>query len=92
MTATDSRGDLSLLHARRESTETQGDSAIEGVEIVDETLQQHDWKLGCVIAVAGTEPLVRRVDVPRSVGKIVTKDRMKTVLRDRDMEEIPKNG
>ena len=92
MNAADSRGNLSFLHARRGSTETQGDSAIEGVEIVDETLQRHEWKSGHVIAVAGTEPLVRRVDVSRSDGKIVMKDRMKTVLRERDMEEIPENG
>ena len=90
--ATNSRGDLSLLHARRESTETHGDPAVEDVVIVDETLQRHDWKLGRVIAVAGTEPLVRRVDVSRSDGKIVMKNRMKTVLRERDLEEIPKNG
>ena len=88
--AADSRGDPSFLYARRGSTETQGDSAVEDVEIVDETL--HDWKLGRVIAVAGTEPHVRRVDVPRSDGKIVMKSRMKTVLRERDVEEIPKNG
>ena len=92
MNAADSRGNLSFLRARRESTGTHGDSAIEGVEIVDETLQRHDWKLGCVIAVAGTEPLVRRVDVPRLDGKIVMKSRMETVLCERDMEEIPKNG
>ena len=90
--AADSRGDPPFLYARRGSTETRGDSAIEGVEIVDGTLQRHDWKLGRVIAVAGTEPRVRRVDVLRPDGKIVMKNRMKTVLRERDLEEIPKNG
>ena len=88
-----SREYLSLLHARQKWTKTQRDLAIDdAVIIVDETLQRHDWKLGRVIAVAGTEPHVRRVDVLRSDGKIVTKDRTKIVLLELDVEKIPKNG
>ena len=64
----------------------------DAVIIVNETLQRHDWKLGRMIAVAGTEPHVRRVDVLRSDGKIVTKDRTKIVLLELDVEKIPKNG
>ena len=84
---------MSLLHARQKWTKTQRDLAVDdAVIIVDETLQRHDWKLGRVIAVAGTEPHVRRVDVLRSDGKIVTKDRTKIVLLELDVEKIPKNG
>ena len=62
------------------------------VIIVDETLQRHDWKMGRVIAVAGTTPHVRRVDVLRADRKIVTKDRTKVVLLELDSEKISKNG
>ena len=62
------------------------------VIIVDKTLQCHDWKMGHVVAIAGTESHVRRVDILRSDGKIVTKDRTKIVLLEFDVEKIPKNG
>ncbi len=84
---------MSLLHARQKWTKTQRDLAVDDlVVIVDETLQRHDWKMGRVISVAGTTPHVRRVDVLRADGKIVTKDRTKVVLLELDTEKISKNG
>ena len=62
------------------------------VIIVDEMLQRHDWRMGRVVAVAGTESHVRRVNILHSDGKIVTKDRTKVVLLELDTEKIPKNG
>ena len=79
---------MSLLHARQKWTKTYRGSAV-GV-VVDETLQRHDLRMDRVIAVAWTEPHVRRVNVLRSDGKIVTKDRTTAVLLELDAEKVPK--
>ena len=43
--------------------------------IVNEKLQRHDWKMGCMVPIAGTESHVRRVDILRSDGKLVMKEK-----------------
>ena len=76
---------LQLLHHRQKWTKSKtnlkkGDLVI----IVDDTTTRDAWRLGRIENVHETGPHVRKVDVKRGDGKMVTRDRTKVVRLEMD--------
>ena len=77
---------LMLLHDRRKWRTTKKDIAVgDLVLLVDETCRRSEWKLGRVISVSGTPNHVRKAEVRRVDGRVLTKDRTKLVLLELDV-------
>ena len=76
---------LSLLHSRPKWRKTKenlknGDLVI----LVDDTMDRHHWKLGRITGTPQSDYHVRKVEVRRGDGKIVTRDRVKIVKLEMD--------
>ena len=76
---------LQLLHQRQRWTKSKR-NLVEGdlVIMVDETTSRDAWKLGRIQKAHISGPHVRKVDVKRGDGKLVTRDRSKVVLLEMD--------
>ena len=76
---------LQLLHNRQKWTKSRtnlkkGDLVI----IVDDTTSRDAWRLGRIENVHASGPHVRKVDVKRGDGKMLTRDRTKVVRLEMD--------
>ena len=58
--------------------------------ISDENVRRGEWKMGRVVSVSGTANHVRKAEVRRADGRIVTKDRTKLVLL--ELDDLKKTG
>ena len=81
---------LALLYTRSKWTKTRKDLAVNDVVILaDESIPRHSWKLARVIHIHTNGLHVRKATVKRSDGKILIKDRTKTVKL--ELDNINKN-
>ena len=76
---------LQLLHNRQKWTKSRmnlkkGDLVI----IVDDTTKRDSWRLGRIENVHDSGPHVRKIDIKRGDGKLVTRDRTKVVRLEMD--------
>ena len=76
---------LSLLHSRAKWRKTR-DNLAEGdlVILVDECVERGQWRMGRIVGTPLSDDHVRRVEVLRSDGKIVQRDRSKIVKLEMD--------
>ena len=76
---------LSMLHSRSKWRKTV-DNLAEGqlVILVDECVERGQWKMGRIVKTPSSDDHVRRVEVLRSDGKIVQRDRTKIVKLEMD--------
>ena len=76
---------LQLLHNRQKWTKSRANLKKDDlVIIVDDTTTRDSWKLGRIENVHNSGPHVRKVDVKRGDGKLVTRDRTKVVRLEMD--------
>ena len=76
---------LSLLHSRPKWRKTSENLKIDDLVIlVDDSSERNQWKMGRIIGAPTTDGHVRRVEVMRSDGKIVQRDRVKIVKLEMD--------
>ena len=84
---------LTLLHDRKKWRSTKKDIAVgDLVLLVDETCRRGEWKMGRVISIDGTATHIRKAEVKRSDGKVLSKDRTKLVLLELDDAQRNTNG
>ena len=65
----------------------KNDGEFEGerlVILVDDSSERNQWKMGRIVGTPTTDEHVRRVEVLRSDGKIVQRDRVKIVKLEMD--------
>ena len=76
---------LMLLHDRRKWRTTKKDIVVgDLVLLVDEACRRSEWRLGRVSSVLGTANHIRKAEVRRADGRVLTKDRTKLVLLELD--------
>ena len=79
---------VTLLHDRSKWKKTQVDMAVgDLVLLVDDNVRRGEWKTGRIIRVSGTQNHVRKAEVRRADGRVVTKDRTKLILLELDGEK-----
>ena len=72
---------LTTLHSRSKWRSTKRDLCVgDLVIIVDESVRRHEWKMGRIVSVEGSDDHIRRAWVKRGDGKTILKDRTKIVL------------
>ena len=76
---------LSLLHSRDKWRKTTENLKINDLVIlVDESVERNQWKMGRIVGTTDSDGHVRRVEIIRSDGKIVQRDRVKIVKLELD--------
>ena len=76
---------LSLLHSRSKWKKTTDNLKVDDLVIlVDDSKERNQWKMGRIVGTPKTDEHVRRVEVLRSDGKIVQRDRVKVVKLEMD--------
>ena len=76
---------LSLLHSRDKWRKTTENLKINDLVIlVDESVERNQWKMGRIVGTTDSDGHVRRVEIIRSDGKIVQRDRVKIVKMELD--------
>ena len=80
------KGDyLSLLHSRPKWRNSSKNLKVDNLVIlVDDSSERNLWKMGRIVGTPTTNGHVRRVEVMRSDGKIVSWDRVKVVKMEMD--------
>ena len=54
------------------------------VIIVDDTVERNQWKMGRIVGVTSSDGHVRKVELQRTDGKIIQRDRVKIVKMELD--------
>ena len=76
---------LSLLHSRPKWRKSSENLKINDLVIlVDDSSERNQWKMGRIVGTPTTDGHVRRLEVLRSDGKIVQRDRVKIVKLELD--------
>ena len=76
---------LSMLHSRSKWRKTMDNLKVDDLVIlVDDSNERNHWKMGRIITTTGNDEHVRKVEILRSDGKIVQRDRVKVVKLEMD--------
>ena len=76
---------LSMLHSRSKWRRTTENLAVGNLVIlVDECIERGQWRMGRIVGTSSSDDHVRKVEVLRSDGKIVQRDRTKIVKLEMD--------